>query len=123
MLLLAIRFLVEIAGVLGIAFVGATVPSEMIFRVVFGIGLPVALIVVWAMVVAPKADNDLPQRLRQVIGSLLLVGVGIALALAGQPGWGMALAAITLADHGLIALLGLEDPSATLGAMASEGGR
>lgn len=123
MLLLAIRFLVEIAGVIALGVIGATVPNEAALRVVLAICLPLALIVVWGLVVAPKADNTLPQRTRQLIGSALLVGVAVALALAGHPGWGIALAAAVTADHALIVLLGLEDPSATLGAFSLEGGR
>jgi hypothetical protein len=123
MLLLATRFLVEIAGLVALGFIGATVPSETIARVGLGVGLPLALAIAWALVVAPKAGNDLPQRTRQIIGSTLLVGVAVALAITGLPGWGIALAAVTLADHALIVLLGLEDASATLGAIASEGGR
>jgi hypothetical protein len=123
MLLLAIRFLLELAGVAAIGFVGATVPASVLLRVGLGIGLPVALIVVWGLVVAPKADNPLPQRQRQIIGSVLLVGVGVALALAGHPEWGIGLAGTVIVNHALIVLLGLEDAGATLGALASEGGR
>lgn len=123
MLLLAIRFLAELAGIAALGFIGATVPSETVLRVVLGIGLPLALIVVWGLVVAPKAHNDLPQRVRQVIGTVLLVVVGVALALAGHPLWGIALAAVAIVDQLLVLALGLDDPAATLGSIGANGGR
>jgi hypothetical protein len=40
---------------------------------------------VWALVVAPKANNAIPQELRVVIGSMLLLVAAGGLALAGHP--------------------------------------
>jgi len=121
MLLLAIRFLLELVGLGALAFVGATVPSETALRVVFGIGAPLGLAVVWALVAAPKADNPLPLRTRSLLGSALLVGVGLTLALAGQPAWGIGFAIAVIADQALIVLLGLDESTATIEALATKG--
>ena len=120
MLLLAIRFLLELAGLAALGVIGASTPGGTLPRVVLGLGLPLALGIVWGLVVAPKARSGLSQRTRQGIGTALLVGVSLALALAGQPWWGIGLAVVVLADHALIVLLGLEDPAAALGAFAAE---
>ena len=121
MLLLAIRFLLELVGLGAFAFVGATVPSEPVLRVVFGIGTPLALAVVWALVAAPKADNPLPLRARSLLGSALLVGVGLTLVLAGQPAWGIGFAIAVVVDQALIVLLGLDESATTIEALATKG--
>jgi hypothetical protein len=108
MLLLAIRFLVELAGVAALAFVGATAPSDPVLRVVLGISAPLALVVIWALAVAPKADNPLPLRARELIGTGLLVLVAAALVVTGQPGWGIALAGVVLVDQALILATGAD---------------
>lgn len=123
MFLLVIRFAAEIAGLVALGFVGATVPSAPVLRIALGVGLPLALAVIWARVAAPKAHNPLPQRARQLVGTALLVAVGVILALAGQTGWGIGLAAIVLADQALLLALGLDDAAAAFGPVASEGAR
>lgn len=120
--LLAIRFLLELLGVGAIAYAGATVPAQPAWRFVLGIGAPLALVVIWSLVVAPRADNPIPLRARELIGTGLLVIVAAALAIAGQPGWGVALAAVAMVDQILIIALGVGSPAATLGATALEGG-
>jgi hypothetical protein len=122
MIFLAIRFLAELAGVAALAVIGATVPDATAARIALGVGLPLALIVVWGLVAAPKARNGLSQRTRQLIGTALLAGVGVALALAGHPGWGIGLAVIVVADQALVLALGLDDPTAAFNSTASHGG-
>jgi hypothetical protein len=121
MLLLAIRFLVELIGVAALAFVGATAPGETLWRVVLGIGAPLALVVVWALLIAPKARNPLQLRVRSLLGTGLLVLVGVALAVAGQPGWGFAFAGLVVADQVLILILNVDGLAAAIGQVASEG--
>ncbi len=114
MLILAIRFLAELAGVAALGFVGATVPGETPLRVALGIGAPLALIVVWAIIVAPNARNRLPLRVRSLIGTALLVAVGGLLTIAGQPAWGIALVAVVLVDEALSIALGLDHATALM---------
>jgi hypothetical protein len=122
MLLLAIRFAVEVLGVIGLGYLGATVPAGFAPRLALGIGAPLALLAVWSLVVAPKARNPIPVRARELIGTALLVAVALALALAGQPGWGAGLAAIATADQILILAFDADGLAATLGANAPQGG-
>jgi hypothetical protein len=83
---LAARFVLELVGVGAVGLWAASIVDGMPARLVVGIGAGLAFVVVWALVVAPKADNAITQDLRVLIGSaLLLVGAG-GLALAGQPG-------------------------------------
>lgn len=121
MLLLAIRFLVEILGVVALGYVGATVPAATAWRLIVGIGAPAALIVVWALVVAPKADNPLPPRARELLGTGLLLLVAGALAAAGQPEWGIVFAAVVAADQALLLALNAGGIAAAIAPAAPEG--
>ena len=121
MLLLAIRFLVELLGLAGLAYWGATTPAETVPRIALGIGAPLALAVLWGLVMAPKARNPLPLRVRGLLGTALLVLVAGAVAAAGQPGWGIAFAVVVVVDQALILALGLDDFATTMGAVLPEG--
>lgn len=88
---LALRFLLELAGIGALAYWGWQA-AEPPARLVVALGAPVALIVAWAFVVAPKARNRIPQTGRMLVGTgLLLVAAG-SLGLSGQPLIGVALA-------------------------------
>ena len=57
-----------------------------------------ALIVVWAFVVAPKADNPLSQPARDIIGTFLLLVAATGLAVAGQPQLALVFAVVVVGD-------------------------
>jgi len=82
---LALRFIVELIGVGALAYSGYQAPTAGVARIAVAVGAPLALVVVWAIVVAPNAANALTQPQRDVIGTVLLVLVAVALAVAGQP--------------------------------------
>ena len=121
MLLLAVRFLVELLGFGALALMGATAPSESVWRVVLGIGAPLAFAIAGGLGAAPKAQNGLSLRARSLIGTLLLVGVAVLVALTGQPGWGIAFAAVVVIDQALILAFNLDDVALTLAATAPGG--
>lgn len=95
---LAVRFIVELLGVVAVAYWGWQTGPEGIGRVVLAAGAAVALIVVWAFVVAPKADNALSQPVRDIIGTVLLLVTAGGLAAAGQPGLAVAFAAVVVIE-------------------------
>lgn len=113
MLLLASRLLVELVGVAALAFWGANAPVADAQRVMLVAGAPITLVVVWSIVVAPKARNGLSLRTRGVVGTGLLLVVAAALASVGQPGWAVAFAAVVVVDEALILAL---DPAGALDA-------
>ena len=53
-------------------------------------------IVVWAVVVAPKARNRLTQEQRDIVGTAILLLASAALAVAGQPVVGIGLAVVVM---------------------------
>jgi len=82
---LAIRFFVELLGIVAVAYWGLQTGPEGIGRIALAVGAAAALIVVWAFVVAPKADDPLRQQARDIIGTVLLPVAAAGLAVAGQP--------------------------------------
>ncbi len=123
MITLATRFMLELAGVGAVAWLGATAPVDGPARAVLAVAAPIVLVVAWGLVVAPaspapsvvaasgpgvapKADNPLPLRARELIGTGLLLGVAGALALAGQPVPAGAFATVVMVDQVLLITLG-----------------
>lgn len=81
---LAIRFLLEIVAIAALAYWGYRLPSPTTSKVVVSAIAALVLILVWAFVVAPGADNPLSPTTRMLIGSLLLLLSTAALAATGQ---------------------------------------
>ncbi len=116
MIILATRFLAELVGVATLVWLGASAPVDGLARALLAIAAPAGLMAVWGLVVAPKADNPLPLRTRELIGTGLLLGVAGALALAGQPAPAAIFAAIVVIDWLLMVAF---DPGAAMAARPS----
>jgi hypothetical protein len=103
---LALRFLLELAGVASLAYWGFHASGSTPVRIALAIAAPAVLVVVWAIVVAPGAENALPQFQRMVIGTALLELAAVALAVAGQRTAGIVLGVLILVNAVLMAVLG-----------------
>ena len=97
---LALRFALELFGIGALAYWGFDSANSVVPPVVLGLGAALALIVVWSLVVAPKAKNRLPQRHRTLIGTGLLLGTAVALGAAGQPGVALVFAGVRRRQSG-----------------------
>ena len=95
---LAIRFFVELLGVVAVAYWGWQTGPEGIGRIALAVGAASALIMFWAVVVAPNADNRLSQQVRDIIGTIVLVVAAGGLATAGRPLVAVVFAAVVLSD-------------------------
>jgi hypothetical protein len=84
MLTLAVRFVLELIGVGAVVAWGLSF-EESPWRVALAIVAPLALIVIWRLVVAPRAVNPLGQRTRQLLGSVILLLAAGAVATTGTP--------------------------------------
>jgi putative Ca2+/H+ antiporter (TMEM165/GDT1 family) len=102
---LGIRFLVELAGVAAVATWGLHASPDPLVGVLLGTGAAAALIVTWAVVVAPNARNRLPQPRRDLIGTGLLLVAAAALAVAGQPALALVYAAVVVVNQVLLIVL------------------
>jgi hypothetical protein len=114
---LVLRFLVELAGIGALAWIGLQLPLEGAARWVAVIGLPALLVVIWALLVAPNTDNGLTQSMKDAIGTVLLLGVAVGVALAGQPQFGIGFALVVAANAALLFVFGPEARDAFTGAV------
>ena len=103
---LAVRFIVELLGIAAVAYWGWQTGPDGIGRALLAVGAAVVLIVVWAFVVAPKADNPLSQQVRDIVGTVLLLVAAAGLAVAGQPALAVVFAAVVVADWLVIVVIG-----------------
>jgi hypothetical protein len=112
MLLLTLRFAVELAGVAAVGVAASTLTDTMPWRLILGIGAALAFVVVWGIVVAPKATNPLPQPVRDLIGTGALLLAAVALGATGHPALAVALGAVVLVDQVLLIVVRPELPEA-----------
>ena len=103
---LAMRFFVEVLGIVAVAFWGWQTGPDGIGRIALAVGAAVALIVVWGFVVAPKADNPLRQQARDIIGTVLLLVAAAGLAAAGQPQLALVFAVVVVSDWLALVVMG-----------------
>jgi hypothetical protein len=91
----ALRFLLELAGIVAVGYWGYHA-IDGVGRWLVAIGAPALLIVFWALVVAPGADVPIPQQVREVIGSIVLLAAAGALYAAGAQAAGLAFAGLVI---------------------------
>lgn len=85
MLNLAVRFLLELCMLAAIAFWGFKTQSSGFMKILFGIGLPLLVAVLWGMFLAPKATQPLRGASFLTL-ELILFALGFfALFAAGKP--------------------------------------
>lgn len=106
---LALRFLLELAGLASLAVVGFQLPGDGALRWVAAVGLPLLLAVAWGLVVAPNTQNGLASVHKELIGTALLVAAAGAVAIAGQPVAGIGLAILVVANQALMLAIGGTD--------------
>lgn len=80
---LAGRFLLELAGVAALVWWGIKVGTDDISRAGLAVLAGGGLILIWALVVAPKARNPLSPLTRWLIGTVLLMVAAVALWVVG----------------------------------------
>ena len=101
---LALRFVLELAGVAALAAAGFQ-SFEGPARWLVAIAAPAALGLFWAFVVAPGATNPIAPSLREVVGSLALLCAAGALALAGHPRLALLFAVLIVTNNVLLAVM------------------
>jgi hypothetical protein len=102
---LLLRFLLELAAIVAVAYWGYHAVSGPV-RLVLAVAAPIALIVFWAVVVAPGASNPIPGTTRMLIGSAVLLLAAGALYLAGQRPPALGMAVLVIVNTGLTLVVG-----------------
>jgi len=111
---LALRFIVELVGVGALGYSAFQVGGSGPARIVLAIGAPLALIVFWAIVVAPTADSGLSQAQKDVIGTALLVATAVAVAVAGQPVAAVVFGAVVVLNWLVLVAIGPDAAAASI---------
>lgn len=109
---LGLRLVLEIAGVISLAWWGINTGSDDLSRAGLAIAAAGGLIVVWALIVAPKARNPIALPTRMLIGSALLLVAARALWVVGPELLGIVFAVLVVIDTLVIVWLDRE-PAAT----------
>ncbi len=99
---LLVRFLLELCMLVAVGYWGFETHSDWTTKIIFGIGLPVLIAVVWSLFTAPKAPYHLT-GVAHIVLSLILLGLGaVALFAAGKVNLGWAYLVILIVNQILL---------------------
>jgi hypothetical protein len=83
---LALRFLLELASIAGLAIWGWRAGGGGPISWVLAIGAPAVLVIAWGLFLAPKsATSPLSIRSRTLVGGVVMLVVAGFVAMAGEP--------------------------------------
>ena len=101
---LLVRFLLELCLLAAVGYWGFKTQSGWLMKILFGIGLPVLIAVLWGMFIAPRAGYRLSGAPYQILELSLLALGSVALFLSGKPTLGWAYTIILIVNKVLLAL-------------------
>ena len=119
--LLAARFVLEIALLVGVGVAVWAVPLAALWRVLLVVAAVVAVAAVWGLLLSPRRRVAAPLAVRVVIELALFVAVAAGLAVAGHVAAAVVLVAGEVGVVSALAALGLP-PGSDVGAAARDGG-
>lgn len=99
---LLVRFLLELCMLAAVGYWGLSIQSSWAMKIILGIGLPILLIVIWSLFVAPRAVYPL-RGISHVVLSLILLDSGAAALFAsGKASMGWIYIAILIVNQVLL---------------------
>jgi hypothetical protein len=99
-----LRFVLELGGIVALGYWGVHASKDLPVQVVLAVGAPAALILVWALFVAPRAVYPMPRVAQAIAGGLLLAVAAVAVVIAGQPLVGLVYGGLVAIDTAALAL-------------------
>ncbi len=91
---LALSFFLELCMVLAYGYWGFTTGSGLIMQLLLGIGVPLIVIVIWGIFLAPASKQRLQGVPHWTLEIILFVASIVALFVAGQPSWAIIFAVL-----------------------------
>ncbi len=82
---LGIRFLLELAMLVALGWVGGEIGSSWVVRVLLAIAFPLVAAVVWGTFIAPKAPRRLADPAKLLVELVLFGAAVVGLAVVGHP--------------------------------------
>jgi len=110
---LAAHFLLELIAVAAVGYWGFQAVPDSPARILVAVAAPTALIMFWGLVVAPKANNDIPLGARFLIGAGTMLIAAVALAVAGEAVLAATFATAVAVNTVLLFVLGHDIPQLT----------
>jgi hypothetical protein len=101
---LLLRFLLELCLLAAVGYWGFKTQSGWAMKILFGIGLPVLIAVIWGLFVAPKATYPLSGIPHLVLALILLGSGAVALFASGNPTLGWVYSIILIVNQVLLVL-------------------
>ena len=99
---LLVRFLLELCMLVAVGYWGFKTHSGWAMKIIFGIGLPVVIAVLWGLFIAPRATYPLT-GISYLVVELILLGSGtLALFASGKPNLGWIYTGILVVNKVLI---------------------
>lgn len=98
---LLVMFLLELSVYAAVALWGFTASDKWLVKVLLGVGGPVVMIAVWAMLGSPRAPYPVHGVGRVVLEALWFGAGAAALAAAGKQGWAATFAGVFLVNAAL----------------------
>ena len=96
-----LAFLLELALLAAAITVGLLLPAPLVVRIVVAVLLPVAVMVLWGALMAPRARSRLAPRPRLIVQTALFALAVIGLATLGQVVWAVVLAVLVAVRIGI----------------------
>jgi hypothetical protein len=105
---LVLRFFTELSGIAAVGYAGLQIDAPLPLQIAAGIAAAGALLLTWALVAAPKAENGLAQSQKDVIGGAILLVAATALAIGGQAQLAVAFAIVVIGNTALLFAFGAD---------------
>ncbi len=99
---LLVRFLLELCMLAAVGYWGFKTHSGWAMKIIFGIGLPILIAVIWGVFVAPKATYPLSSIPHLALELILLGSGAAALFLSGKPSLGWAYLVLLIVNEVLL---------------------
>jgi len=75
----ALRFFLELGSIVALGYWGVHASKDLPAQAVLAVGAPAALIIIWALFIAPRAVYPIPRLAQAIAGGLLLEIAAVAL--------------------------------------------
>jgi Protein of unknown function (DUF2568) len=99
---LALAFLLEVLMLAAFVFWGFQASTETLVKILLGVGVPLVVIVIWGMFLAPRSTRRLP-RILSMVAELVIFGLAaLALAAAGRPDLAISFAVVVIINQALL---------------------
>jgi di/tricarboxylate transporter len=108
---LVVRVTVELASYAALGYFGANLHFADWLRAVFALALPAAAIVVWALLLAPRARWPLADPAALLLELVVFVGAAVALGIAGSPVAAVVLGVVASANAMLLRVFHQHNPT------------